>query len=96
MRIAILDTGVDARHPEIRAALKEKRIVRYFPDSANAISDPELLDPLADRHGHGTHGTSVLLRAAPNAAIYIARVADDNGKLRYDGIPEVFLFSRPH
>lgn len=74
VRVAILDTGIDATHPEIRVALEEKRIAgqRGFPDS---------LDPLCDRHGHGTHGISVLMKTAPNAIIYVARVADNDGNL---------------
>jgi Subtilase family len=74
VRIAILDTGVDATHPEIRAALDEKKIVAFkgFPDS---------LDPLCDRLGHGTHGTSVLMKTAPTACIYVGKVADDSGNL---------------
>ena len=74
VRIAVLDTGVDATHPEIRAALNEKKIVAFkgFPDS---------LDPLCDQHGHGTHGTSVLLKTAPTARIYVGRMADDSGNL---------------
>jgi len=65
---------VDATHPEMKTAASEGRLVAYkgFPDA---------LDPLRDRNGHGTHGTSVLLRAAPTANIYIGRVADDDGNL---------------
>ena len=74
VRIAILDTGVDAEHREIQTAISGKRIKEYqgFPES---------LDPLRDENGHGTHGTSVLLRTAPNAVIYICRVADNDGNL---------------
>jgi subtilisin family serine protease len=64
--IAILDTGVDATHPQIRAALDQKRIVaRGFPGS---------LDPLHDDDGHGSYGASVLLQMAPDATIYVARI----------------------
>lgn len=91
VRIAILDTGVDATHPQIQVAWDSNRIVAYFPESTNstADSDTKSLDQLRDEHGHGTHGTSVLLRTAPNASIYVARVADEDGKPRYDDIVKV-------
>jgi Subtilase family len=77
VRVAILDTGVDARHPELKKAMQAHRIGGYrgFPDS---------LDPLADRNGHGTHGASVFMRTAPRASIYLGRVADDDGNIAAD------------
>src|SRR5579859_3748264 len=86
VRVAILDTGVDNRHPQIQRALELKTIkeVRGFPGS---------LEPLQDRHGHGTHGASVLMRTAPHAALYIARIADDEGNIaaenNYEGMVKV-------
>lgn len=73
-RVAILDTGVDATHPDIRQALVDNHIkcARAFP---------EALDPLNDLHGRGTHAVSVLMRVAPSAALFIARVVDDEGGL---------------
>lgn len=93
VRIAILDTGVDVTHPVIHAAQEQKRIVDCFPDASYRASNPSSLDPFSDTHGHGTHGASVLLRTAPNANLYIARVTDENGDLIYDEIPKVCLFS---
>lgn len=74
VRVAIFDTGVDAAHPDIALALTTKQIaeVKGFPGS---------LDPLQDRHGHGTHGASVLAKTAPKATLYIARVFDDQGNM---------------
>jgi len=89
VRIAILDTGVDTTHPEIQNAIARKQIVGFFPNSYDSEST---LDPRADENGHGTHGTSVLIRTAPNANIYVARVADREGKLNYDRVVEVYLY----
>ena len=77
IRIAILDTGIDITHPQLQAALGKGTIKDYK-------GFPETLNPLCDGHGHGTHCTSVLLKTAPNAVLYIARVADDNGELSSD------------
>ena len=72
VRVLLLGSGVDSTHPDIQLALEQKKIVksRGFPDS---------LDPLEDQVGHGTHGAGVLLRTAPNAAIYVARIIDHAG-----------------
>lgn len=91
VRIAILDTGIDQTHPVMKTALGDGRIAGYK-------GFPEGLDPLVDRHGHGTHGASVLMRTAPYAAIYIARVVDDDGNLskndEYCETAKVLLSSR--
>jgi hypothetical protein len=54
---------------------------------------PETLDPCDDKHGHGTHATSVLLQTAPDIELYIARVADDTGNIikdnDYEGVINV-------
>ena len=94
VRVAILDTGVDFTHPIISAARKNKSIAsQCFPGSAGTLPSPNSLDTLGDAHGHGTHGASVLLQTAPNASLYIARVTDQEGKLKYDEIPKVLYFS---
>jgi hypothetical protein len=89
VRIAILDTGVDATHPDVRDAFDRKQILGFFPDSSGSES---VLDPHNDEDGHGTHGTSVLIRVAPAATIYVARVTDQEGKLNYDRIVEVLVY----
>ena len=78
VRIAILDTGVNSSHPEIQKEVKPGGRIR------ECKGFPEAFDPVADKTGHGTHITSVLLQTAPHAALYIARVADDGGDLNHD------------
>jgi hypothetical protein len=65
---------VDATHPDIRQTLRDNHI-----KSARAF--PKALDPLKDLHGRGTHAVSVLMRVAPTAALFVARVIDDEGEL---------------
>ena len=90
IRVAILDTGIDVAHPTFQKAVLQNKIraSRGFP---------ETLEPFADGHGHGTHGGSVLLRIAPNAVLYIARIADDEGHIstdnQYEGITKVVQMS---
>jgi len=42
---------------------------------------PDTLDPRQDRLGHGTHIASVILKTAPYAALYIARIFNDDGQM---------------
>jgi subtilisin family serine protease len=82
VRVAILDTGVDETHPLIEKAMgrilhkttqvRQIAAMRGFPHS---------LKPGQDHHGHGTHCASVFIKTAPNAALYIGRVADDTGQI---------------
>lgn len=87
VRVAILDTGFDSTHPEFQRAkgLQKFKGGRGFPESLRYDSD---------RNGHGTHGTSVLMRVAPHAVLYIARIADDDGDIvaedNYAAVVEVY------
>ena len=78
VRVAILDISVHAKHPSIKTEIERKRIRDWK-------GFPETFDPLLDQSGHGTHVASVLLRTAPRAILYIARVADDCEKLKAVG-----------
>ena len=77
VRVGILDTGIDARHPVFKRAL-DLNVIRGYK------SFRVTLDPLSDLHGHGTHGASVFMRTAPHAAVFIARVANDDGEIPTD------------
>ena len=79
VKIAILDTGVDGTHEQIKAALDPKS-----PSIVNYKGFPDYLLPLRDKNGHGTHGTSMILKVAPDTHLYIARVSDDTGTIIAD------------
>jgi subtilisin family serine protease len=89
VRVAILDTGVDITHPQIQAT--QCRINGYFLNSTDIPpkSVSNSLELVQDYHGHGTHVVSVLLRTAPDAAIFVAKVTDNDGNLNYDQIVNV-------
>ncbi|MEU8302331.1 S8 family serine peptidase [Actinomadura sp. NPDC048955] len=76
-KVAVLDTGADAGHPDLQGRIAE---TRNFSESADA----------ADRVGHGTHvastvaGTGAASRGerrgvAPQADLLIGKVLDDEG-----------------
>jgi hypothetical protein len=74
IRIAILDTGIDAVEDTLIQGA-EDRIKEHcsFMKDLNPSANP--LD-CQDVHGHGTHVTRLILRAAPSAEIFIAKISD--------------------
>jgi subtilisin family serine protease len=90
IRIAMLDTGMDEKHDAFQKTRQQGLILsgKGFPDN---------LLPFEDKHGHGTHAASVLLRTAPTAELFIARIFDDQGQIDpkndYDAVVQVCSFS---
>lgn len=81
IRIAILDTGVDLGHPyfdkPIRNGSTQTR--RETINECKSFLPGKRGDE--DANGHGTHAASLLVRLAPNAKVYVARVVDDDGEI---------------
>lgn len=74
VRVAVLDTGVDAAHP----ALAGKLVPGYdFVDGDPDAS--EVFAPGSVSFGHGTHVTGLVALAAPAASIMPLRVLDAQG-----------------
>lgn len=87
VKIAVLDTGVDSKVPFIKGAMKINRIkgLRSFVKGDESTEDG---------FGHGTHVTALLLNVAPDAQIYVAKVAQDENIPSDHNIAEVSLYSR--
>ncbi|MEK4969950.1 S8 family peptidase [Cytobacillus sp. FSL R7-0696] len=94
MKVAILDTGCDMDHPDLKA-----RIIggRNFTDDDG--SSPDILD---DHNGHGTHvaGTiaataneSGVIGVAPEADLLIVKVLNKDGSGQYDWIINGILYA---
>ncbi|MFF0739081.1 S8 family serine peptidase [Streptomyces sp. NPDC004111] len=82
--VAVLDTGVDATHPDLAGKLGEVR---------NFTTDPTA----NDGHGHGTHVASTVAGSgaasdgkrkgvAPGARLLVGKVLDDKGSGPYSAI----------
>ncbi|KAK3367710.1 hypothetical protein B0H63DRAFT_85335 [Podospora didyma] len=67
--VAIIDTGIDLRHPDLK---------RYI--ATNQINGAHCRDfvtgesPISDSTGHGTHCAHLLLKVCPTAKLYISKV----------------------
>lgn len=74
VRVAVLDTGVDGRHPALTGRMLPGR---DFVDGDRNASEPAV--PNGAAWGHGTHVAGLIALVAPNARIMPARVLDPDG-----------------
>lgn len=83
--VAVLDTGIDATHPDVSGSIAGQVDFTGSPTGAK------------DGHGHGTHVASTVLGSgaaskglrkgvAPGAKLLVGKVCDDNGQCPDDGI----------
>jgi len=62
IKVAILDTGIDAGHRKFRTCIKSRK--SFLP------GEHDFLDP----DGHGTHMAGLVQQVAPNAKLLIGRI----------------------
>ncbi|PNP60463.1 hypothetical protein THARTR1_00487 [Trichoderma harzianum] len=72
VKIAILDTGIDIQHPNIDARLEN------IGDRYNWLIDDETANVrvATDMSGHGTFAASLILDYAPDAQLFVAKIAE--------------------
>jgi subtilisin family serine protease len=88
IRVAVLDTGVDTRHPDLRGRLMPGHdFVDGDLDASEVGSRKDL------GFGHGTHVAGIVARAAPGATIMPLRVLDPQGQGNAWVLAEAILFS---
>ncbi len=88
VRVAVLDTGVDATHP----ALAGKILPGY--DFVDRDSDASEVGSTADPgFGHGTHVAGLVMLAAPDARIVPLRVLDPQGRGDIWMLAEAILYA---
>lgn len=89
VKIAVLDTGIDWSDSYIRGA---KDRIMEWKNWADDRQEQDSQQRVHDDAGHGTHVTALLLKTAPEAKIYVSRVADQNGAtISAERIAEVSL-----
>lgn len=75
MRIAVLDTGIDAGHPDLA-----RRVVQGYNAIDSDQSTADVADGLVNSaYGHGTMVAGILARIAPKASIMPVRVLNGDG-----------------
>lgn len=88
VRVAVLDTGVDAAHP-----LLAGRLLPGF-DFVGGDTDPSEAGSPADAgFGHGTHVAGIVAMVAPGAAILPLRVLDAQGQGNAWVLGEALLYA---
>jgi subtilisin family serine protease len=95
VRVAVLDTGADLRHPALRGQFlrgPDGRVVgRDFVDDD---ADPSEVGGPADKGwGHGTHVAGLVALAAPQARLMPVRVLDRAGRGNLWVLAEALLYA---
>jgi hypothetical protein len=72
VRIAILDSGLDPTSPFL---IEDQQQVNPQVKEARSFIHGTQPHQTQDEIGHGTHALGLLLKVAPSAEIYVARVA---------------------
>jgi hypothetical protein len=70
VKVAIIDTGIDLEHPVLRP-FHAKHQIGLCWDFVRGTAQ------ITDSTGHGTHCAHLLLKTAPNAIIFVARVFEE-------------------
>jgi subtilisin family serine protease len=73
VKVAVLDTGIDATHPDVAGRI-------------DAAVDFSGSDNTVDHFGHGTHVASITAGVAPGARLLVGKVLDDSGSGYESGI----------
>lgn len=71
VEVAVLDSGIDATHPDLVGRVVSASMVEMEGDVARLVFCPVGQN---DAFGHGTAVASVILRVAPNAMLHDVRV----------------------
>ena len=87
VRVAVLDTGIDASHPALAG-----RVVPGY-DFVDGDADPSEAAPSSVSWGHGTHVAGLVALAAPGAQIMPLRVLDAQGQGNAWVLAEAMLYA---
>lgn len=104
--VAVLDSGADLRHPDLRRALWRNpgEIPRNgIDDDGNGFVDDVRGADLvgrdgrpADPRGHGTHVAGIVRRRARGARIMVVRISDRRGRATTAALVEGLAYAARH
>lgn len=89
IKVAIVDTGINARHPYFEGYIKE--IYEYRKDGGKVVR-VNRLDICNDENGHGTMCTSTILSENKNIDIYSFKMMDEEGIGNLQGLEAILSF----
>lgn len=93
VKVAILDTGIDYNHPDLKQNIRE--YIDFTGSQHGAL----------DVQGHGTHVAGIIagvdndtgiIGVAPDAELYVAKVLGDNGSGSFDYIIKGINWAMAH
>ena len=79
-KIAILDVGFDENDPFLRGSKERIRATKSWVNG----DDDGTGNSMRDESGRGTHAMALLLKMAPEADVYAARIAKDTHSVTED------------
>lgn len=85
VKIAILDSGIDLKHPGIRLCRPRIKDVRSWVNGSKGEVDKTSGDSL----GHGTHVAGLIFAMAPLAEVYVAKITCGSALENTDHIAKV-------
>jgi hypothetical protein len=83
VRIAVLDTGCDAKLPFYKIPRRKKSIKAWKDFARDGSDDKPEPDAMEDEYGHGSLMTRLIMEAAPLAHVYVARVTKNTRDLEF-------------
>ncbi len=78
VEVAVLDSGVDATHPDLAGRVVEA--MHFRPEGDDVARTNVVAGTNNDTYGHGTGVASIIARMAPNARIFDLRVLEPGNK----------------
>jgi subtilisin family serine protease len=102
VRVAVLDTGVDPNHPDLRAHFTDGLGMDFVAQCAGTDGAQGTPGIPADQNGHGTHVAGILaatnnsigvVGGAPDATLIPVRVLNSSGSGTYSNIAAALLWA---
>ncbi|ACO44986.2 S8 family serine peptidase [Deinococcus deserti] len=92
--VAVIDTGIDLKHPAFEGTLTPARTWRDYAMSGRPDRDPSEEGTPADHgYGHGTAVAGIILQVAPNAKILPIRALRATGEGSSTDIAEAITYA---
>jgi subtilisin family serine protease len=76
--VAILDSGIDATHPDLQGRVVEA--FHFRPEGDDVVRTEVAANTNNDTYGHGTGVASIVARIAPHARLFDLRVLEPGNK----------------